>query len=56
MVNLDLSAKDRLQAAFKVLDMRSIKDLASAGIGPCVAEAVEHERKMVAMGFSFRPR
>lgn len=56
MVSPDLSAKDRLQAAFKVLDMCGIKDLASAGIGPCDIEAVEHERKMVAMGLSFRPR
>lgn len=45
MVSAELSAKDKLSAAFKVLEMCNIKDQASANIGPCDPDAV-HKKNM----------
>lgn len=45
MESTELSDKDKLSAAFKVLDMCNIKDLASAAIGPGDVEAIERGRE-----------
>lgn len=45
----DVPAKDRLSAAFKVLDLCGVGDLAREPVGPVDPETVEAERHIAAM-------